>query len=104
MRHVLDPIRAAFSQDACPYCGQPVHRGDPIDRAYLRVGWGRGWAEGRCGYFNMHQRCAREADARRLAEPPLSAQARDEVRSRAGQATGIALATKRRYDDQAGSA
>lgn len=82
-QHIIDRLRAT-RESPCPYCGRLIRVGDPIDRTYLRVGWGTGWAAGRCSkLWWLHARCAREADGRRRVEPPLSRADRDEIKARA---------------------
>src|SRR6202035_3471053 len=80
---ITDGLRAT-RESPCPYCGQLILTGDRIDRTYLRVGWGKGWAYSRCSkLWWLHARCARAADDRRRTEPPLSREGRDEIKARA---------------------
>lgn len=79
----LDPVRARW-ESPCPYCGRLIRVGDPISKTYVRVGWGNGWAYGRCSnLWWLHAHCASDADDRRKREPPLSRTGRDEIKTRA---------------------
>jgi hypothetical protein len=39
---IIDRLRAT-RESPCPYCGQPIRVGDPIDMTYVRIGWGTAW-------------------------------------------------------------
>jgi hypothetical protein len=80
---IIDGPRAKC-ESPCAYCGLSIRVGEPIARTYLRVGWGVGWAYGRCSkLWWLHADCAKKADDRRRIEPPRSRAERDEIKARA---------------------